>query len=71
MDSDTGGDSFLSADEKTHQEAMKSIAAKEAKDWTLDEKMAVAEDIAAKGEASSVYAKAKAVMDAGTTWSVS
>lgn len=29
-----------------------------------------AEDIAAKGEASPVYAKAKAAMDAGTTWSV-
>ena len=39
-------------------------------DWTLDEQKAVAEDIAAKGEASPAYAKAKAAMDAGTKFSV-
>lgn len=43
---------------------------KDPADWTLDDQKAVAEDIAAKGEASPVYAKAKAAMDAGTTWSV-
>ena len=43
---------------------------KDAKDWTMDDQKAVAEDIAAKGEASPAYAKAKAAMDAGTTWSL-
>lgn len=43
---------------------------KDPADWTLDDQKAVAEDIAAKGEASPVYAKAKDAMDAGTTWSV-
>lgn len=45
------------ADSATVQAAV----AKDAKDWTLDEQKAVAEDIAAKGEASPAYAKAKAV----------
>ena len=36
VDSGTGGDGFLSAEEKTHREAMKTIASKEAKDWTLE-----------------------------------
>lgn len=49
---------------------VQAAVAKDAKDWTLDEQKAVAEDIAAKGEASPAYAKAKAAMDAGTTWSV-
>lgn len=44
--------------------------AKDAKDWTLDEQKAVAEDIAAKGEASPAYAKAKAAMDASTEFSM-
>ena len=57
----TGG-----ADSATVQAAV----AKEAKDWTLGEQKAVAEDIAAKGEASPAYAKAKAAMDAGTKFSV-
>ena len=61
----SGGGS-AGADSATVQVAV----AKDAKDWTLDEQKAVAEDIAAKGEASPVYAKAKAAMDAGTTWSV-
>ena len=70
MNSGTDGDNFISAEEKAYREAMKTIASKEAKDWTLDEQKAVAEDIAAKGEASPAYAKAKAAMDAGTKFSV-
>ena len=61
----TGGGS-TGADSATVQAAV----AKDAKDWTLDEQKAVAEDIAAKGEASPAYAKAEAAMDAGTKWSV-
>ena len=49
---------------------VQAAIAKDAKDWTLEEQKAVAEDIAAKGEASPAYAKAKAAMDVGTTWSV-
>ena len=49
---------------------VQAAVAKDAKDWTLDEQKAVAEDIAAKGEASPAYAKAEAAMKAGTTWSV-
>ena len=49
---------------------VKAAIAKDAKDWTLDEQKAVAKDIAAKGEASAVYAKAEAAMKAGTKWSV-
>ena len=61
----SGGGS-TGADSATVQAAV----AKDAKDWTLDEQKAVAEDIAAKGEASPAYAKAKAAMDAGTKFSV-
>lgn len=61
----SGGDS-TGADSATVQAAI----AKDAKNWTLDEQKAVAEDIAAKGEASLAYAKAKAAMDAGTKFSV-
>ncbi len=61
----SGGGS-TGADSATVQAAI----AKDAKDWTLDEQKAVAGDIAAKGEASPAYAKAKAAMDAGTEWSV-
>ena len=61
----SGGGS-AGADSATVQAAI----AKDAKDWTLDEQKAVAEDIAAKGEASPAYAKAKAAMDEGTKWSV-
>ena len=60
------GGGATGADSATVQAAI----AKDAKDWTLGEQKAVAEDIAAKGEASPAYAKAKAAMDAGTTWSV-
>lgn len=61
----SGGGS-TGADSATVQAAI----AKDAKDWTLAEQKAVAEDIAAKGEASPAYAKAKAAMDAGTTWTI-
>ena len=70
VDSGTDGDSFMSAEEKAHREAMKTVAQKEAKDWTLDEQKAAATDIAKNGASSVVYAKAKAAMDAATTWSV-
>ena len=49
---------------------VQAAIAKDAKDWTLDEQKAVTEDIAAKGEASPAYAKAKAAMDAGTKFSM-
>lgn len=62
----TSGGGSTGADSATVQAAI----AKDAKDWTLDEQKAVAENIAAKGEASPAYAKAKAAMDAGTKWSV-
>lgn len=61
----SGGGS-IGADSATVQAAV----AKDAKDWTLDEQKAVAEDIAAKGEASPAYAKAKAAMDAGTKFTM-
>lgn len=51
-------------------DSVQAAIAKDAKDWTLDEQEAVAEDIAAKGEASPAYAKVTAAMDSGTTWSV-
>ena len=70
VDSGASGDSFMSAEEKAYREAMKTVASKEAKDWTLDEQKAAATDIAKNGTSSVVYAKAKAAMDAGTTWSV-
>ena len=60
------GGGFTGADSATVQAAV----AKDAKDWTLGEQKAVAEDIAAKGEASPAYSKAKAAMDAGTKFSV-
>ena len=53
----------------TASATVQAAVAKDAKDWTLDEQKAVAEDIAAKGEASPAYAKAKAAMDAGTKFS--
>lgn len=43
---------------------------KDPADWTLDDQKAVAEDIGKKGNSSELYAKAKAAMDAGTTWSI-
>lgn len=62
----TSGGGSTGADSATVQAAI----AKDAKDWTLDEQEAVAEDIAAKGEASPAYSKAKAAMDAGTKFSM-
>ena len=62
----TEGSGSAGADSATVQAAV----AKDAKDWSLGEQEAVAEDIAAKGEASPAYAKAKAAMDAGTKFSV-
>ena len=62
----TEGSGSAGADSATVQAAV----AKDAKDWILGEQEAVAEDIAAKGEASPAYAKAKAAMDAGTKFSV-
>ena len=49
---------------------VQTAIAKDAKDWTLGEQEAVAKDIAKNGTSSIAYAKAKAAMDAGTTWSV-
>ena len=70
VDSGTDGDNFISAEEKAYREAMKTVAQKEAKDWTLDEQKAAATDIAKNGTSSVVYAKAKAAMDDETVWAV-
>ena len=48
---------------------VQAAIAKDAKDWTLDEQKAVAEDIAKNGTSSIAYAKVRAAMDAGTEWS--
>ena len=70
VDAGTDGDNFISAEEKAYREAVKTVAGKEAKDWTLDEQKAAATDIAKNGTSSVVYAKAMAAMDANTTWSL-
>ena len=70
LNSGTDGDSFMSEEEKAHREAMKTVASKEAKDWTLDEQKAAATDIAKNGTSSIAYAKAKSAMNARTKWSV-
>ena len=62
----TSGGGSADADSATVQAAV----AKDAKDWTLDEQKAVAEDIAKNGSASPAYAKAEAAMNAGTKFSV-
>ena len=54
----------------TASATVQAAIAKDAKDWTLGEQKAVAEDIAAKGEASPAYAKTKAAMEANTKWSI-
>ena len=69
VNSGASGDNFMSAEEKTYREAMKTVVNKDAKDWTLDEQKAAATDIAKNGTSSVVYAKAKAAMDAGTKFS--
>ena len=61
----SGGGS-AGADSATVQAAI----AKDAKDWTLDEQKAVAEDIAKNGTSSVAYAKAEAAMKAGTQWTI-
>lgn len=70
VDSGTDGDSFLSAEGKAYREAMKTVANKGTKDWTLADQKAAATDIAKNGTSSVVYAKAKAAMDAGTEFSM-
>lgn len=65
-----GGGASGGGDTGTASSTVQAAIAKDAKDWTLDEQEAVAEDIAAKGEASPAYSKAKAAMDAGTMFSV-
>ena len=64
-----GGGASGGGDTGTASATVQAAIAKDAKDWTLGEQKAVAEDIAAKGEASPAYAKAKAAMDAGTKFS--
>ena len=66
----SGGIEGGGGDTGTASATVQAAIAKDAKDWTLEEQKAVAEDIAAKGEASPAYAKAKAAMDAGTEWSI-
>ena len=64
-----GGSGGGSADSGSSAD-LASAVSKDAANWTLDEQKAAADDIAKNGTASAVYAKAKAAMDAGTTWSV-
>ena len=61
----SGGGS-AGADSATVQAAI----AKDAKDWTLGEQEAVAEDIAKNGTSSIAYAKAEAAMKAKTQWTI-
>ena len=65
-----GGGASGGGDTGTASATVQAAIAKDAKDWTLGEQEAVAEDIAAKGEASPAFAKAKAAMDAGTKFSM-
>ena len=65
-----GGGASGGGDTGTASATVQAAIAKDAKDWTLDEQKAVAEDIAKSGTASTAYAKAKAAMDAGTQFSV-
>ena len=65
-----GGGAFGGGSAGADSATVQAAVAKDAKDWTLDEQKAVAEDIAAKGEASPAYAKAKAAMNAGTKFSM-
>lgn len=51
-------------------DSVQAAIAKDAKDWTLGEQKAVAEDIAEKGTASVAFPKAKDAMDAGTKFSM-
>ena len=65
-----GGGASGGGSEGADSATVQAAVAKDAKDWTLGEQKAVAEDIAAKGEASPAYAKAKAAMDAGTKFTM-
>ena len=65
-----GGSASGGGSTGTVSATVQAAIAKDAKDWTLGEQKAVAEDIAAKGEASPAYAKAEAAMNAGTKFSV-
>ena len=65
-----GGGASGGGDAGTTSATVQAAVAKDPKDWTLGEQKAVAEDIAAKGEASPAYAKAEAAMNAGTKFSV-
>ena len=62
--------SWFSKANGTGGATIEELKEKDPADWTLDDQKTVAEDIAAKGEDSAVYAKAEAAMDAGTKWSV-
>ena len=57
-------------EQKDYLEDMKSVTDKDPRDWTLEDQKKAAEDIAEKGTASVAFPKAKAAMDAGTTWSI-
>ena len=64
-----GGGAYGGGSAGADSATVQAAVAKDAKDWTLDEQKAVAEDIAKNGTSSVVYAKAKAAMDAGTKFS--
>ena len=66
----TEGGGASGGDAGTASATVQAAVAKDPKDWTLGEQKAVAEDIAAKGEASPAYAKAKAAMDADTEFTM-
>lgn len=66
----TGGGNAGGEGGGTGGATIEELKEKDPADWTLDDQKTVAEDIAAKGEDSAVYAKAEAAMDAGTKWSV-
>ena len=65
----TEGGAFGGGSAGADSATVQAAVAKDAKDWTLDEQKAVAEDIAKNGTSSIAYAKAKAAMDAGTEFS--
>lgn len=58
------------ATEPGGSDSVQAAVAKDAKDWTLGEQKAVAEDIAKNGTSSIAYAKAEAAMEAGIKFSI-
>lgn len=66
VNSGTTGGGSTGADSAIVQAAV----TKDAKDWTLDDQKAVAEDIAKNGTSSIAFAKAEAAMNAGTKFSM-